>query len=109
MTATSIDPGALNRRLVLEAPVETADGTGGVVRSYAEVATLWAAVEPVAARGDVVAAQSGATVTHRIVIRDRADTTTRHRLRDGARIFRIVTIRERGRRWLELRVEERTT
>ena len=28
-------PGDLNRRLVLEAPVETPDGTGGVTRGYA--------------------------------------------------------------------------
>ena len=32
-----IDPGELNRRLVLEAPVESADGAGGVTRSYATV------------------------------------------------------------------------
>ena len=51
MSDAPIDPGALNRRLVLEAPVESADGAGGVTRSYSAVATLWAAVEPVAARG----------------------------------------------------------
>ena len=69
MSELAIDPGALNRRLTLEAPVETADGTGGVIRSYATVATVWASVEPVAARGDVVAVQLGATVTHRITVR----------------------------------------
>ena len=83
MNELAIDPGALNRRLTLEAPVETADGAGGVIRSYATVATLWASVEPVAARADVVAVQLGATVTHRITIRFSADITTRHRLRDG--------------------------
>ena len=108
MSAMSIDPGALNRRLVLEAPDETADGAGGFVRDYETVATLWASVEPTAARGDVVAAQLGATVTHRIVIRYSADITTRHRFRDGARVYRIVTIHERSRRWLDIRAEERT-
>jgi SPP1 family predicted phage head-tail adaptor len=107
MSEVSIDPGALNRRLVLEAQDETADGAGGVVRGYETVATLWAAVEPISARGDVVAAQPGAMVTHRIVIRYSADITTRHRFRDGARVFRIVTIRERGKRWLEIQAEER--
>ena len=108
MSEPSIDPGALNRRLALEAPVESADGTGGVVRGYQTIATLWASVEPIAARGDVVAAQLGATVTHRIALRHRADITTRHRLRDGARLFRIVTIRERGKRFLDIHAEERT-
>ena len=108
MSAMSIDPGALNRRLVLEAPDETADGAGGVVRDYETVAMLWASVEPIAARGDVVAAQLGATVTHRIVVRYSADISTRHRFREGARVFRIVTIRERSKRWLDIQAEERT-
>jgi len=107
MSDPAIDPGALNRRLALEAPVETADGAGGVVRIHQEVATLWAALEPAAARGEVVAAQLGATLTHRITIRHRAGITTRHRFRDGARIFRIVTIRERGGRFLDIQAEER--
>ena len=107
MSGVSIDPGALNRRLVLEAPNETADGGGGVIRGYEAFATLWASVEPVAAREDLVAAQPGATVTHRIVVRYSADITTRHRFRDGGRVFRILTIRERDKRWLDIQAEER--
>jgi SPP1 family predicted phage head-tail adaptor len=104
-----IDPGELNRRLVLEEPVESADGAGGVTRSYGTVTTLWAAVRPVSARGDVLAAAAGATVTHRIVIRTRAGLTTRHRLRDGSRIFRIVALRDPdgSGRFIEIAAEER--
>jgi SPP1 family predicted phage head-tail adaptor len=102
-------PGALRDRLLLEQPAETADGAGGVTRGYASVATLWAALTPVAARDGVVADALGGTVTHRIVIRARADVTTRHRLRAGARIFRIVTLRDQdGRgRFLEIGAQER--
>jgi SPP1 family predicted phage head-tail adaptor len=100
--------GMMNRRLALEAPVETADGAGGVVRGYAAVATLWAAVEAVAARGETVADAAGATVTHRISIRRSPDITTRHRFRDGARVYRIVSMRERARgRFLDISAEER--
>ncbi len=104
-----IDPGELNRRLVLEAPVETPDGAGGVTRSYAIVTTLWASVRPAAARGDMVGAAAGATVTHRIVMRAGGDLTTRHRLRDGARIFRIVALRDRdgAGRLVEIAAQER--
>jgi len=101
------DPGRLNRRLVLEAPVETADGAGGVARSYATVTTLWALLEPASARGDVVGDRLGTTVTHRILIRFRPDVTTRHRFRSGARTFRIVAILEHDKRTLEIRAEER--
>ena len=101
--------GELNRRLVLEAPVETADGMGGVTRNYAEVVTLWASLTPIADRADAVAAGQGALVTHRIVIRAGRDVTTRHRLRAGTRIFRIVAVREQDNgRFLAIHAEERT-
>ena len=109
MSGGVVDPGALNRRLTLEAPVEAADGAGGVTRSYETVATLWASVEPVAARADVVADAAGATVTHRIVIRHSPDLTTRHRFRDGVTVYRIVSLRETvRRRFVEVQAEERT-
>ena len=102
------DPGKLNRRLTLEAPVETPDGIGGVTRSHSAVATLWASVEPVSARGGVEAQAQGATITHRIRIRMSADITLRHRFRDGASVFRIVSMRERPRRFLDIDAEQRT-
>ena len=99
-------PGELNRRLVLQAPVETADGAGGVTRSYAPAMTLWASVEPVSARNAVVAYAPGATVTHRIVVRRRAAVTTRHRFAEGTTVYRIVTLRDDAtRRFLVIGAE----
>ena len=101
-------PGELNRRLVLEAPVESADGVGGVTRSYPATMTLWASVEPVSARGAVIADAPGATVTHRIVVRRHAAVTTRHRFIDGSVVYRIVTLREDAtRRFLVIGAEMR--
>ena len=101
-------PGELNRRLVLEAPVESADGAGGVTRGYAAVMTLWASVEPVSARNAVVADAPGATVTHRIVMRRRTAVTTRHRFVDGATVYRIVSLRDDAtRRFLVIGAEQR--
>jgi head-tail adaptor len=100
--------GALNRRLELEAPVETGDGAGGVVRTYEAVATLWAQVMPVSARSDIAGDHLGAVLRHRIVVRARSGISTLHRLRDGARVFRIMAVRESdGRRFLEIDAEER--
>lgn len=103
------DPGRLRHRLVLEAPVEAADGAGGVVRSYESVATVWAAITPVALSEQVAAEALGARLTHRIVIRTGVAVTTRHRFTLGNRIFRIVGIRdpdEHGR-FQEILAEER--
>jgi head-tail adaptor len=99
--------GELNRRLVLQAALDVPDDAGGFARSYQDVATLWAKLAPLAARRDVVADAAGATVTHRIVVRAGPAVTTRHRLRLGARVFRIVTVREHAPGFLLVHAEER--
>ncbi|NVO15474.1 MAG: phage head closure protein [Rhodoplanes sp.] len=105
-----IDPGRLRRRLVLEAPVETADDAGGVLITYTAVVTLWSAVTSRNARDDVEADAAGAAVTHRIVVRSGPEITTRHRLRLGPRLFRIAGVRDLdpAGRFLAIDAEERT-
>lgn len=100
--------GDLNRRLILQEPVESADGQGGVTRSYQTVTTLWAEVRPLAARADLAAASLGASLRFRIVVRARDDVTTRHRLVEGARVYRVIAARlTADRRFLEIEAEER--
>jgi SPP1 family predicted phage head-tail adaptor len=100
--------GELDRRLVLEAPVETDDGAGGVTRSFETVATLWAQVTPARARSNVAADSLAALVTHRIIVRAPRAITTLNRFRDDTRIFRVVAFRETAdRRFLEIDAEER--
>ena len=106
-----IDPGRLKTRLQIQAPVETDDGQGGVARSFATLATVWAAVTPLAARvagGDLEADAAGTTVKVRIVLRGNFSLTLQHRLVDGARIYRIAAIRDRDdRRFIEIDAELR--
>jgi SPP1 family predicted phage head-tail adaptor len=103
-----IGAGDLNRRLVLEAPVEVDDGAGGVTRSYETVATVWAQVTPMRMRADAAADSLAALVTHRIVVRAPCTINTLNRFRDGARILRVVAFRETAdRRFLEIDAEER--
>jgi SPP1 family predicted phage head-tail adaptor len=102
------NPGRLNQRLTLEAPIESADGAGGVARSFETVATLWAEVTPLSAARVFEAERLCARITHRIGIRFSPGITTRHRLRDGDRVFRIVSLRDRDgrRRFLQIEAEE---
>jgi SPP1 family predicted phage head-tail adaptor len=100
--------GDLNRRLALLAPVESADGEGGVTRSYTMVTTLWAQVVPQHARADVAADSLSAALRYAIVIRTRSDVSTRHRLQDGAVIYRVISARASAdRRFLEIDAEIR--
>lgn len=85
-------PGELDRRLALQAPVESDDGAGGVVRSYRTVAFAWSEVTPLSMRADVAADSLGAVSRYRIRLRRREDVTMRHRFCDGATVYRIVAI-----------------
>jgi SPP1 family predicted phage head-tail adaptor len=103
------DPGSLNKRLIIEAPVETPDGAGGVVRAYEAAGTVWASITPVTARADVQGDDSQAVVTHRIVIRTGPELSTQHRLRNGGRAFAISAFRDadgRGR-FVDISAHER--
>jgi SPP1 family predicted phage head-tail adaptor len=106
-----IDPGRLKTRLQVQSPVEADDGQGGVTRSYTTLATVWAAVMPLAARapaGGVEADAEGAAAKYRIILRSNFSLTLQHRLVDGARIYRISAIRDRDdRRFIEIDAELR--
>ncbi len=94
VSAGVIDPGAFSARLVLERPVETPDGQGGVAQSFSALATLWARIEPVSARAEEAAGAMPVTVTHRIWLRRRSDLSGGMQLRKGMRLFSIHTFRD---------------
>jgi len=100
-------PGDLNRRLKLEAPIETADGAGGTTRNYIVAATLWAQLVPLSARSATIADNTTGVLRYRVIIRARCDITTKHRLREGERAFRILAAQPTAdRRFLDIEVEE---
>jgi head-tail adaptor len=103
-----IDPGRLKTRLVIEAPQEVADDQGGVARSYSAVATIWAALLPLAAQRRNEADADGAVVRLRVILRNGFALSLRHRFIDGAKIYRIVALREiDDRRFIEVEAEWR--
>lgn len=105
-----IDPGQLKTRLVVQQPVETPDGQGGVTRTWTTFATVWAQLTPLAARREMQADADGATQAYRIVLRSNLSLTLQHRFSDGARVYRIVAIRDRDdRRFIEIDAEVRVS
>jgi SPP1 family predicted phage head-tail adaptor len=103
-----IDPGRLKTRLAIEAPVEADDGQGGVARSFVPQAVVWAAVLPRGARDRVEAGADAAAQRVRIVLRHGVALSLRHRLRDGAKVYRIVAYRDLAdRRFIEIDAELR--
>jgi head-tail adaptor len=103
----------LARRLMLEERASLPDGAGGFAVSWRGVGTLWADMAPRTGREDFLAAQARPIVRWRIVVRGapvgaparpRAD----QRLREGDRVFNILTVAEAdpAGRFLEIVAEE---
>jgi SPP1 family predicted phage head-tail adaptor len=108
MQALFIDPGRFRNELALEACVPVADGIGGYVESWAEIATMFGMIEPVSARSAFGAGQTLETMTHRVTIRHRNGVESGMRLRKQGRIFEIMTVHDPddSGRYLMCRVKE---
>jgi SPP1 family predicted phage head-tail adaptor len=89
--------GAMRERLTLQSPSRAADGGGGAVVTWSDVAELWAAVRPISGderlRHDAVSAR----VTHEVWIRHRPDVVPSMRFVAGERILDIVAVLDPGR------------
>lgn len=72
----------LRERIVLETPVETPDGQGGMVRSWTAHARCFAEVMPLSLDGGerMDAAREVMRLAYRIVLRARPDISTRMRV-----------------------------
>ena len=81
--------GARARRFVLELPVESPDGFGGVLRSFAPGPQLWGAIEMLSGGERHAAGRPEQAVTHRVRLRYRAGVTAAMRLTAGTRRFAI--------------------
>ncbi len=93
--------GDLDRRIAIERATVTVNGYNEEVRSWTILATVWAAVWPIADGERWRAGEVGATVTHRFRIRwssTVSDITPADRISFDGRIFEISGSKEIGRR-----------
>ncbi len=104
----AVKAGRLRHRVTLQSAADTADGGGGFTTTWSDVATVWAAIEPLKSRERLFAQQLENPVTHRVTIRYRAGVTAKMRLEFGARVFNIRGVINAGERdrTLELLCEE---
>jgi SPP1 family predicted phage head-tail adaptor len=81
--------GRLSKRVALQRYSEAADGYGEQVRTWSTFATVWAGIEPLAAKERFAAQQINAHLTLRCVIRYRSDVDTTCRVIFDDRIFQV--------------------
>ncbi|HSF62824.1 MAG TPA: head-tail adaptor protein [Paracoccaceae bacterium] len=89
----------LRRSLVLEAPEETATGSGGIARAWVALGRLWAEIRAGTGRDgqgvEVVTAQVALRITVRgAPVGSPARPQAGQRFRDGLRVFAILAVAE---------------
>ena len=97
----------LNERILIEAPVTTSDGQGGVLRVWEEVASCFAEVTPLyGSAGERVDAEKQVMrLEYRITLRARTDVTHAMRVRWNGKTLNIRAV-VRQPALLELLAEE---
>lgn len=102
--------GALRHRVTLEAPVDVADDIGGLTRTFAPIAQLWAHIETSEAGEQFVAARLEQMRRSQVTIRWRSDVVNgmRFDLRGRKLLIRGVVDVDERRRLLICHCEEIT-
>jgi head-tail adaptor len=90
----------LNRALVLEGVVRTADGAGGFTEAWTTLGTLWAEVLPGSGSDTLGEERMLSAVPYRVTVRGAptgapSRPKAGQRLREGARLFLIQAVTER--------------
>ncbi len=89
----------LNRKLVLETPVQLPDGAGGYAEGWEALGTVWAGVRPGSGRLSDHAGLPVASLPLKITVRSApqgspARPMAGQRFRDGDRLYRIYSVTE---------------
>lgn len=88
-----VPTGRMRDRVTVLEPSTTRDGSGDAVPSFADGATVWAAVEPEESGEVWRADRETPTRAVRVTMRFRADLTSRHRLRvNGRDVYSIDSV-----------------
>ena len=99
-------PGRLRHRVVIQRATDAIDQYGDQTKTWASLATVWAAVEPLNGREFFAAAQTQSQVSTRITIRPLIDQTItpKDRVKFGSRYFDIQTVINVEERNIELQL-----
>lgn len=100
--------GRLRHRVTQQREQQTPDGGGGFELAWTNVATFWAAVEPMVGRESLEARQLEDTITHKIVCRGPRDIKAADRILFDGRAFNVRSVKdiqERGHR-IEIEADE---
>lgn len=102
---TNVAAGRLRHRIRIDEQVTLKNSFGEQTTEWEELATVWAALEPLSARESMIAEQTQSKVSVRIIIRARADIRASMRAVHGATIYNIegvIADPDSGQEWFTL-------
>lgn len=102
---SNVAAGRLRHRIRIDAQVVHVNSSGEQETAWEEVATVWAAVEPLSARESMIAEQTQSKVNARIVIRARDDIRASMRAVHGITVYNIEGVirdPDSGLEWITL-------
>ena len=108
MKCCDITPGMLRHSVTIQALQTTTDPTGGRVESWIDDAAVKAFVKPISGSEVYAAMRLDTRLTHKVMMRYRADVDAVKRLVFKGRILNItaaINVEERDR-WLEIHCTE---
>lgn len=103
-----MNPGAMDQRITLQRRTETADGFGGVTRTWGNLlanAAVWAAVKARAGRESMDEGRMNATHVVTFTIYNRTDVDETCRIVWQNETYNIRNVRREGDRALRLMIE----
>lgn len=86
----------MDKRVTIQSVSQASDGQGGFTETWADGATVWAAVEQKKAWEKFQAMQTQTPVVWEVTMRYRADVTSASRLKYGALVLWIKEVINRG-------------
>lgn len=87
------DIGQFRHRVTFQQESQTSDGQGGYTKTWTNIATVWAKVEPIKQREREEAMSIGTDRTHKITTRYQSSINdVSYRISWGTRIFNITSV-----------------
>lgn len=102
---SNVAAGRLRHRIRIDEQVTLKNSFGEQTTEWEEVATVWAAIEPLSARESMLAEQTQSKVSARIIIRARNDIRASMRAVHGSTIYNIEGVirdPDSGQEWITL-------
>lgn len=93
-----IDPGKLRERVTVQVASGSTNSMGETVLTWADSSAVWASVEGVSAREQLLSGQSQVAISHRVRMRYLPGLTQSNRFSWRGRTLEIVSLLEHGNR-----------